>query len=97
VVARRAETRACFEKKGSTGASSVGRSLTMQWTIDPKGNVKAPSIDPSHSDVVDVAVINCIAAVLNSIKFAASPGGYETKASYPFILHHQHNVDGGSP
>jgi hypothetical protein len=69
----------------------------MKWTIDPKGNVTAPSIDPAHSDVVDMAVINCVAAVLKSIKFAASPGGYETKASYPVILHRQHNVDGGSP
>ena len=96
VVARRAETRACFEK-ASSATSPVGRSLTMKWTIDPKGIVGAPTIDPAHSDVVDMGVVNCVAAILKTIKFAASPGGYETKASYPFIMHRQHNADGGSP
>ncbi|MGA2451218.1 MAG: AgmX/PglI C-terminal domain-containing protein [Polyangiaceae bacterium] len=95
VVARRAETRACFEKVAS--APPGGRSLTMQWTIDPKGNVDAPSLDASRSDVTDPTVVHCIADILKSIKFAASPGGYETKASYPFIVHRQRNSDAGSP
>jgi hypothetical protein len=94
VVARRAETRSCFEK---ASAAPGGRSLTMQWTIDPKGNVGAPSLDASRSDVTDPEVVHCIAEIVKSIKFAASPGGYETKASYPFILHRQRNGDAGGP
>jgi hypothetical protein len=96
VLARRAETRACFEK-AFPGSSQDARGITIQWTIDPSGNVVAPSIDASRSQVVDHALVSCIGDILKSIKFAASPGGYETKASYPFILHRPHNTDGGNP
>jgi len=90
ILARREETHACLAKTLSD-ASTGEQGITMQWTIDPSGHVPASSIHALRSQGDDPVLFHCIAGVLKTLVFPASPGGYETKASYPFILHRQRN------
>lgn len=86
VMSHRDEARACYEK-GAKDHPGIEGDLVVQWTIDPKGTVTQVSIDTSRSQISEPAVAACIANVIKKISFAASPGGYETKASYPFNFH----------
>jgi hypothetical protein len=86
VMAHRDEARACYDAGLNTHPGIEG-DLVIQWTIDPKGNVTQFSEDTSRSQVVEPAVVACVGNVIKKIQFAASPGGYETKAFYPFNFH----------
>jgi hypothetical protein len=83
VMAHRDEARACYDAALSAHPGIQG-ALVMQWTIDPKGNVMQVSEDMDHSEITEQGVVACVAGVIRTIQFAASPGGYETKAFYPF-------------
>jgi hypothetical protein len=83
VVAHRDEARACYDAALAAHPGIQG-DLVIQWTIDPKGAVTAVSADSSRSQIAEPSVLACVAKVIRKIQFAASPGGYETKASYPF-------------
>jgi hypothetical protein len=83
VIAHRDEARACYD--AAVGAHpGIKGDLVIQWTIDPKGGVTQISEDTERSQIVEPSVVACVANVIKKIQFAASPGGYETKASYPF-------------
>lgn len=83
VVAHRDEARACYDAATAAHPGIQG-DLVMQWTIDPKGNVTQVSSDTSRSQIVEPGVVACVAKVIQKIQFAPSPGGYESKAFYPF-------------
>jgi hypothetical protein len=83
VQAHRDEARACYCRTAKKDPSIKG-DLVVQWTIDPKGNVSAASVDAMHSQITDATVTGCVMGIVKKIKFAESPGGYETKANYPF-------------
>jgi hypothetical protein len=89
VVAHRDEARACYDKALPDHPGIEG-DLVIQWTIDPKGNVTQTSVDTTRSQITEPSVAACIANVIKGIQFAASPGGYETKAFYPFNFHPHH-------
>ena len=40
--------------------------------------------DMERSAITEPSVVACVVGVIKKIQFAASPGGYETKAFYPF-------------
>jgi hypothetical protein len=86
VVAHRDEARACYEKGLATHPGIEG-DLVIQWTIDPKGNVTQVSLDSARSQIAEPGVVACVGDVIRKIQFAASPGGFETKAFYPFNFH----------
>jgi hypothetical protein len=83
VMAHRDEARACYDNALAAHPGIEG-DLFIQWTIDPKGNVTKLSADASHSAISEPTVVACVAAVIQKIQFAPSPGGYESKAFYPF-------------
>jgi hypothetical protein len=89
VMARRDDARACYDK-GLKDHPGIEGDLTIQWTIDPKGNVSAISQDTSRSQITEPGVVACIVKIIQAIQFAASPGGFETKAYYPFNFHPRH-------
>ena len=68
--------------------------LLIQWTIDPKGNVTAVSQDTERSQITEPSVVACVGKVIKKIQFAPSPGGYETKAFYPFNFMPRQSVQG---
>jgi hypothetical protein len=86
VVAHRDEARACYDK-ALPGHPGIEGDLVIQWTIDPKGKVSQVSLDSSRSQITEPGVAACVSDVIRKIQFAASPGGFETKASYPFNFH----------
>jgi hypothetical protein len=86
VMAHRDEARACYDA-GLTTHPGIEGDLVIQWTIDPKGNVTQFSQDTTRSQIVEPSVVACVGNVIKKIQFAPSPGGYETKAFYPFNFH----------
>ncbi|MDP9034616.1 MAG: AgmX/PglI C-terminal domain-containing protein [Myxococcota bacterium] len=91
VLAHRDEARACYDQ-ALPAHPGVEGNLILQWTIDPKGNVTEVSADASRSQIAEPSIIRCIAERIKRIQFAASPGGFETKARYPFSFHPRHNT-----
>jgi hypothetical protein len=89
VVAHRDEARACYDRALPSHPGIEG-DLVIQWTIDPKGGVTQISSDTSRSQIAEATVVACVADIIKKIQFAASPGGFETKAFYPFNFHPRH-------
>lgn len=99
VMAHRDEARACYDAGLNTHPGIEG-DLVIQWTIDPKGTVTQFSEDTSRSQIAEPSVVACVGNAIKKIQFAPSPGGYETKASYPFNFHPRKATQqggGGSP
>jgi len=95
IIAHRDEARACYDKAVDAHPGIEG-DLVIQWTIDPKGNVTQVSLDATRSQISETGVVACVGNVIRKIQFAASPGGFETKAFYPFNFHPRHAA-GGRP
>jgi hypothetical protein len=95
VQAHRDEARACYDH-GLLTHPGIEGDLVIQWTIDPKGNVTQFSEDTTRSQIVEPSVVACVGNVIKKIQFAPSPGGFETKASYPFNFHPHKATQGGS-
>jgi hypothetical protein len=95
IVAHRDEARACYDK-ALDGHPGIEGDLVVQWTIDPKGTVTQVSVDASRSQITEAGLVACVGGVIRKIQFAASPGGFETKAFYPFNFHPR-RATGGQP
>jgi hypothetical protein len=93
IMAHRDEARACYDAAVKDHPGIEG-DLVIAWTIDPKGNVTQVGADSSRSQIAEPGAIACISDIIKRIQFASSPGGYETKAFYPFNFHPHH---GGAP
>jgi hypothetical protein len=91
IVARRDDARACYDKALKDHPGIEG-DLVIQWTIDKSGAVTAVSQDTSRSQITEPGVVACIVKIIQGIQFAASPGGFETKAYYPFNFHPRHGT-----
>jgi hypothetical protein len=89
VIAHKEEARACYDK-ALVDHPGIEGDLVVTWTIDPKGNVVQTSLDTSRSQIVEPTAAACIEGIIKKIQFAPSPGGFETKASYPFKFHPHH-------
>jgi hypothetical protein len=98
VIAHRDEARACYDAALKDHPGIEG-DLVIQWTIDPKGNVTAITQDTTRSQILEPTSVACIVKIIQAIQFAPSPGGFETKAFYPFNFHPRHSQpsSGGPP
>jgi hypothetical protein len=86
IMSHRDAARACYDAALKSHPGIEG-DLVIQWTIDPKGKVTRVSQDTARSQITEPTVVACIANIIQGIQFAASPGGFETKTSYPFNFH----------
>jgi hypothetical protein len=91
VIAHRDEARACYDASLKDHPGIEG-DLVIQWTIDPKGNVTAVTQDTTRSQITEATAVACIVKIIQGIQFAPSPGGFETKAFYPFNFHPRHTT-----
>jgi hypothetical protein len=89
VMARRDEARACYDSAVAAHPGIEG-DIVVTWTIDPKGAVTALGTDSSRSQISEPSLATCLGDVIKKVQFAPSPGGFETKASYPFNFHPHH-------
>ncbi|HXX69630.1 MAG TPA: AgmX/PglI C-terminal domain-containing protein [Polyangiaceae bacterium] len=96
VIAHRDEARACYDKALASHPGIEG-DLVVSFTIDPKGIVSQAALDTARSQIVEPQAAACIVGIIKRIRFAPSPGGYETRASYPFNFHPRHTSSGSSP
>jgi hypothetical protein len=83
MVAHKPEARACYDA-GLASHPGIQGDLVIQLTIDPKGNVTRISEDTGRSQINEPGVVACVVGVVKKIQFAASPGGYETMATFPY-------------
>jgi hypothetical protein len=83
MVAHKDEARTCYDAALPSHPGIEG-DLVMQLTIDPKGNVTQVSLDSTRSQILEPSVAACVAKVIQKIQFAASPGGYETRTTFPY-------------
>jgi hypothetical protein len=95
IMARRDDARACYDGALKDHPGIEG-DLVIAWTIDPKGNVTQTSLDTSKSQIVEPTVVACVSDIIKKVQFAASPGGYETRAFYPFNFHPHHRGSGSA-
>jgi hypothetical protein len=96
VMARRDEARACYDAALKDHPGIEG-DLVIAWTIDPKGNVTQADLDASRSQIVEPTVVACVSDLIKKVQFAASPGGFETRAFYPFNFHPHHGSSNRTP
>ncbi len=89
IIAHRNEARACYDKILEDHPGMEG-DLVVSWTIDPKGSVTQIALDVSRSQITEPQLVACVSDVIRRIQFAASAGGFETRASYPFNFHPRH-------
>lgn len=96
IMSHRDDARACYDK-GLQKHPGIEGDLVMAFKIDPEGKVVEATLDTSKSAITEKDVGDCIADVIKKIKFAKSPGGFETRANYPFNFHpKQFSKDGGA-
>jgi len=81
VKARKADTRACYDKVASKDPKIEG-DVRVSWTIDTKGAVTNVAVDPAQTNVGDDAVGKCLVEVVKSLHFPASTKGFETPSGY---------------
>jgi hypothetical protein len=91
MAAHRDEARACYDAALPSHPGVQG-DLVIQFTIDPKGNVTQVSQDTERSQITEPTIVGCVVNVIKKIQFATSPGGYETKAFFPFNFQPRHTT-----
>jgi hypothetical protein len=96
IMARRDDARACYDAALKDHPGIEG-DLVIAWTIDPKGNVTQAALDGSRSQIVEPTVVACVSDIIKKVQFAASPGGFETRAFYPFNFHPHHGSSTHTP
>jgi TonB family protein len=83
MAANREKVRACYEAALPQNPGAKG-DLVIDFTIDPRGEVKQAEVNWSASDLHIPELDTCAVDAVRSIKFPASSRGLESKVSYPF-------------
>jgi hypothetical protein len=96
IMARRDDARACYDAALKDHPGIEG-DLVIAWTIDPKGNVTQAALDGSRSQIAEPTVVACVSDIIKKVQFAPSPGGFETRAFYPFNFHPRHGSSSRTP
>jgi TonB family protein len=79
----RDKVRACYDAALAQNPGIAG-DLVIDFTIDPRGEVKQAEVNWSQSEIHIPELDTCAADVVRSLKFPASSRGLESKVSYPF-------------
>jgi TonB family protein len=79
----RDKVRACYDAALAKNPGIAG-DLVVDFTIDPRGDVKQAEVNWSQSEIHIPELDTCAAAAVQSLKFPASSRGLESKVSYPF-------------
>lgn len=86
VQARRPEARACYDAAQKEKPTLEG-DIVIRWVITPEGAIDQAQLDADKSTIKDTKLADCLIGVIKTIKFQASPKGFETRANYPFNFH----------
>jgi outer membrane biosynthesis protein TonB len=83
VVANRARARACYDQ-ALEKLPDLSGDLTIRFTLDPKGKVRAAELNRQRSTIVAPELVECVAGVIRSLSFPPSARGMESTVNYPF-------------
>jgi hypothetical protein len=75
--------RDCYEK-GKQKIPELEGTLTLHFTLNPRGEVKHAELNKDRSDIVEPLVVDCALAALKAMKFPRSSRGMESTVNYPF-------------
>jgi hypothetical protein len=75
--------RDCYEK-GKQKIPELEGTLTLSFTLNPRGEVKTAELNKERSDIVEPLVVDCSLSVLKAMKFPRSSRGMESTVNYPF-------------
>ena len=91
MAAHRDEARACYD-----AALRATRACRATWSSSGRSTRRATctqvSQDTERSQITEPTIVGCVVNVIKKIQFATSPGGFETKAFYPFNFHPRHTT-----
>ena len=93
VLDNRKSVRECYDKARKELPDLRGK-MTIKFTLDPEGKVKAAELAMAESEIKAPAVVNCAIDVIKKIKFPPSSRGMDTTVNYPFDFKPQ---GGGKP
>jgi len=79
----RDKVRACYDAALAQNPGIKG-DLVVDFSIDPRGDVKQAEVNWSQSDIHIPELDTCAANAVRSLKFPASSRGLESKVSFPF-------------
>jgi len=79
----RDKVRACYDAALAKNPGIAG-DLVVDFTIDPRGDVKQAEVNWSQSEIHVPELDSCAADAVRSLKFPASSRGLESKVSFPF-------------
>jgi hypothetical protein len=79
----RADMRSCYELAHAQRNELEG-SMTVNFVIDPKGDVIETSPSVRDGEIEDAELFDCLSATIKRVKFAASPAGKRTRAYHAF-------------
>lgn len=92
----RDKVRACYDAALAKNPGIAG-DLVVDFTIDPRGDVKQAEVNWSQSEIHIPELDTCAADAVRSLKFPASSRGLESKVSYPFNFNPPRGVQPQSP
>jgi TonB family protein len=75
--------RACYEAERAKDPSVMG-TLTLRFTIDPKGAVTQANVVSERSTLKQPSLHQCALDALRTISFPPSSRGFESQVNYPF-------------
>jgi TonB family protein len=83
MIDNRDKVRACYDAALAQNPGIAG-DLVVDFTIDPRGDVKQAEVNWSQSEIHIPELDTCAADAVRSLKFPPSSRGLESKVSYPF-------------
>jgi TonB family protein len=83
VVQNRQKIRACYELERAKDPNVAG-SLTLHFTLDPKGAVSQANVVSERSSLKQATLHQCALDALRTISFPPSSRGFESQVNYPF-------------
>ena len=83
IAERKSDSRACYDAARKRNAGLAGK-VIINFAIDSEGVVGETSQGMQDGQLEDQELVACLSAVINTVRFAASPKGKTTRAYHRF-------------
>ena len=85
IAERKTDARACYDAARKRNPGLAGK-VIINFAIDSEGVVGETSQGIQDGQLDDQELVACLSAVINTVRFAASPKGKTTRAYHRFEL-----------
>lgn len=83
IAERRPDARACYDAARKRDSTLAGK-IIINFAIDSEGMVGETSQGMQDGQIEDQEVVECVSAVIKTVRFAPSPKGKTTRAYHRF-------------